>query len=82
MDWFLYDNGLRHERVKIFYKRSYTIMINLMMKLSISTYSSNKTKKPIIIQLHQKQIPSSRTLEIPLQYIDTKPCFDFVICAH
>ena len=53
-----------------------------MMKLSISTYSSNKTKKPIIIQLHQKQIPSSRTLEIPLQYIDTKPCFDFVICAH
>ena len=33
MDWFLYDNGPRHERVKSFYKRSYTIMINLMMKL-------------------------------------------------
>ena len=23
MDWFLYDNGLHHERVKMFYKKSY-----------------------------------------------------------
>ena len=31
VDWFLYDNGLRHERVKV-------IMLNLMMSDTVSLY--------------------------------------------
>ena len=31
MDWFLYDSGLRHERVKV-------IMLNLMMSDTVSLY--------------------------------------------
>ena len=35
-----------------------------------------------MIHLRQKQIASFPTLEIFLQWIDMKPCFDFVIFAH
>ena len=35
-----------------------------------------------MIHLLQKQIASFPTLEIPLQCIDIKPCFDFVIFGH
>ena len=34
MDWFLYDNGLRHERVKIFSKSLFTLLADILMSLT------------------------------------------------
>ena len=30
MDWFLYDNGLRHERVKILHLSLYTVYLSFL----------------------------------------------------
>ena len=37
MDWFLYDNGLRHERVK-----SYVVEIPILVNLVIITLSNDR----------------------------------------
>ena len=46
MDWFLYDNGLRHERVNIFqnYMQSYEteLLIDKQVSAKISFQSNDK----------------------------------------
>ena len=67
MDWFLYENGLRHERVNYLYLVSFDIPISLLAGIYLFKVNNNDDKRTMF-EICSELICSESYIKTPGQH--------------